>query len=166
MRFSTTELHAATLRRARPDEAAALSALAWRSKAAHGYPLDWLALRADDLTVTPAQLADPAREAWVIETGRTLVGWGAGEVGKSSRCTYKIVHLRVEPYDQRRGHGRRLVEALLDCARAEGCDRCEVVSDPHAQGFYERCGFSCVGHVPSLSAGRARPLLQKTFELF
>lgn len=47
----------ATIRPARPDEAAALSALALHAKAHWGYDEAFLAACRDDLTVTPGDIA-------------------------------------------------------------------------------------------------------------
>jgi len=42
---------------------------------------------------------------------------------------------------QRRGYGRRLLEAAERFAQAQGCTRAESHVDASAVGFYERCGF-------------------------
>lgn len=43
---------------------------------------------------------------------------------------------------QRRGFGRRLLEAAERFARQQGCTRIEASADPDAVRFYERCGFT------------------------
>jgi len=45
---------------------------------------------------------------------------------------------------QRRGHGRRLLQAAERFASEQGCTRVESHADPGAIGFYERCGFARV----------------------
>ena len=49
--------------------------------------------------------------------------------------------LFVEPDRMRRGVGRRLVEDLLDAARAEGVEHVWVTANPHAMAFYTAVGF-------------------------
>ena len=55
-------------------------------------------------------------------------------------ATFRRVAIRDDV--QRRGHGRRLLEAAERFARQEGCTRIESYADPDAVGFYERCGFT------------------------
>jgi GNAT superfamily N-acetyltransferase len=45
---------------------------------------------------------------------------------------------------QRRGHGRRLLQAAERFASEQGCTRVESHVDPDATGFYECCGFTRV----------------------
>ena len=45
---------------------------------------------------------------------------------------------------QRRGHGRRLLQAAERFASEQGCTHIESHVDPRAVEFYERCGFSRV----------------------
>jgi GNAT superfamily N-acetyltransferase len=49
--------------------------------------------------------------------------------------------LFVEPGSMRRGVGRRLVEDVVEFARAEGAVRVLVTANPHAMAFYESVGF-------------------------
>jgi GNAT superfamily N-acetyltransferase len=55
-------------------------------------------------------------------------------------ATFRRVAIRDDV--QRRGHGRRLLEAAERFARHQGCTRVESQVDPDAVGFYERCGFT------------------------
>jgi GNAT superfamily N-acetyltransferase len=58
---------------------------------------------------------------------------------------------------QRRGHGRRMLEAAERFASEQGCTRVESHVDPHAVDFYERCGFARVAP----TAGNAAMLMTK-----
>lgn len=49
---------------------------------------------------------------------------------------------------QRRGHGRRLLEAAERFARQRGCTRVETHADPDAVRFYERCGYTRADPAP------------------
>jgi GNAT superfamily N-acetyltransferase len=68
--------------------------------------------------------------------------------------------LFVEPERQRRGIGRMLVEHCCEFARRRSSPALHVVGNPHAEGFYLRCGFALVG-ATSTRFGAA-PLLEKT----
>ena len=47
----------------------------------------------------------------------------------------------VDPRFQRRGIGRRLVDALVTEVTAAGCQWLHVDYEPHLDGFYRGCGF-------------------------
>ena len=48
----------------------------------------------------------------------------------------------VDPDRQRRGIGRRLVEALVDEVRSSGCEWLHVDHEPHHEHFYRQSGFA------------------------
>jgi predicted N-acetyltransferase YhbS len=53
--------------------------------------------------------------------------------------------LFVEPDRMRRGVGRRLVEDVVDRARADGVETVWVTANPHAMAFYAAVGFRVDG---------------------
>ena len=55
-------------------------------------------------------------------------------------ATFRRVAIRDDA--QRRGHGRRLLQAAERFATQQGCTRIETHADPDAVEFYERCGFT------------------------
>ena len=55
-------------------------------------------------------------------------------------ATFRRVAIRDDV--QRRGFGRRMLEAAQGFARQQGCTRIESHADPDAVRFYERCGFT------------------------
>jgi GNAT superfamily N-acetyltransferase len=128
------------VRAAQPDEAAALSALALRSKAHWGYRPAFMAMCVAELTVTPE----------LIDEGLALVAERSGRIAGFIVCTpvdaasAELDMIFVEPEAIGQGIGRLL----------------EVASDPHAEPFYRSCGFEPVGTVPSGSIpGRLLPRL-------
>ena len=52
--------------------------------------------------------------------------------------------LFVEPGTWRQGFGRALVEHCCQMAKVCGASALHVVGNPHAEGFYEACGFKIV----------------------
>ena len=56
-----------------------------------------------------------------------------------AKAVFRRVAIREDL--QRRGYGRRLLEAAEEFARQNRCTRIESHVDPTAVGFYERCGF-------------------------
>ena len=76
-----------------------------------------------------------------------LIFWAAdGAVGviridvRAPVAALRRVAVRVDL--QRRGYGRRLLEAAEQFAQAHGCTRVESRVDPGAIGFYDRCGYA------------------------
>jgi len=145
------------------DEAVELSAIGTRSKAFWGYDAAFMAACRDELTVTPADLADP-RKIWrLAEVDGRIAGYfgvvpydedGSGSSGE-------IEALFVEPGNIGSGLGRTLFNALVELARSYGYRRLVIQSDPNALGFYEAMGAVKIGELASDSIpGRSLPLLE------
>jgi GNAT superfamily N-acetyltransferase len=146
-----------TIRRARPEEAAALSALAVRSKASWGYDEAFMKACVDELGVS----ADFVRRhpVYVIEEGRRLLGFYTLEPLADGEV--ELGHLFVEPGAFRRGCGTRLLEHARTTARAAGHAVLVIQGDPNAEGFYRAMGAAKIGARPSASIpGRELPLFR------
>ena len=144
------------IRAARSDEAAALSALALRSKALWGYSPEFLEQCRPELTLRAADLS--ARRAHVGEEAGTLLGFftvcGVPPEGELD-CLY------VDPSAIGAGVGRALLRAAMALARTEGFVALAIQSDPNAESFYLRHGATRTGDTPSGSIpGRSLPLLR------
>lgn len=70
----------------------------------------------------------------------------------------ELEDLFVEPDRMRRGVARRLVEDVLDIARAEGIAHVWVTANPHAMAFYTAVGFRSAG--TAATAGGPAPRLR------
>lgn len=116
-----------TIRAARPDDADELSRVARAAKAHWGYPPEYLALWADDLTVTPQFVRDNA--VFCAERDGAPVGFYAIE---SADDGWEIGHLWVGPAHIGKGIGTRLLRHAADWAHARGIETLRIVSDPHA----------------------------------
>jgi GNAT superfamily N-acetyltransferase len=145
-----------TLRLARPDEAAALSELALRSKAHWGYSDEFIEACRDELTVHRSQ----------IDAGRVIVAEMDGAVVGTATLGGRppegdVENCFVEPDHIGTGVGRALFAALRAAAVDTGFTRLRIESDPNALGFYEHQGAIKIGEAPSGSIpGRVLPLLQ------
>ena len=145
-----------TIRRARPDEADALTALATRAKAHWGYDAEFMARVLDAMSLSGADVE--AHEVWLLEdtTGR-VVGFHRVIPGDPA----EVEDMWVEPDAMGNGHGRRLFEHAMAVARASGASALELDADPNAVGFYERMGMRRIGETSStLIAGRALPRMR------
>lgn len=130
-----------TLRLARSDEREALEALQMQASLANEGDRQAIQDNPDAIDVPVDQIE--AGLVIVAETKGALLGFAAllpradGEVD--------VDGLFVDPGLWRRGVGRALVARCADMARLRGASRLYVLGNPHALGFYERCGFEPLG---------------------
>ena len=145
-----------SIREAHPDEAAALSALAVRSKAHWGYDAEFLEACRADLTLTPGEIADSA--SFVCEGSAGVLGFS--RVVLMDERTAELDALFVDPTAIGCGAGKLLWERSLAAARELGARDLVLQSDPHAEGFYLSRGARRIGEVASaLLPGRTLPLM-------
>lgn len=144
------------IRRARADEADALSALARRSKAHWGYDGDFLERVREAMTLYPEDV--DAHEVWVLEsTFGPPIGYHRVIPGDPA----ELEDLWVEPSAIGSGAGRLLFEHAVEIARSGGASALEIDADPNAVGFYERMGAVHIGETRSpLIPGRSLPRLR------
>lgn len=140
-----------------PDEAAALSALAFAAKAHWGYPGAVMEAWRDELRITHEVLRRPHGVACV---GARVAGFYT--LAPAPR-DWELDNLWVDPGFMERGIGRVLLGHALAAARAGGARRLRIDSDPHAERFYLACGARPTGVVPAPIPGdpaRVRPQLE------
>ncbi|WP_235939711.1 GNAT family N-acetyltransferase [Occultella kanbiaonis] len=148
------------IRRAIPGEAAALSALALRSKAHWGYDDDFLEMCRAELTYTEAQTA-----AWglMVAVDDDDVPLGLYRI-HGDPLAGELDALFVEPDRIGTGLGGTLLRHALDTAREAGFRTLGLDADPGAEAFYAHAGATTVGSTASGSIpGRRLPRMR--FEL-
>ena len=144
------------IRRALPDDADALSALAQRSKAHWGYDAGFLERVRDAITLQPNDIR--VHEVWLLESP---TGEPIGHYRVIPGDPAELEDLWVEPDAIGTGAGRLLFEHALGVARAGGATAMEIDADPNALGFYERMGAARISDTPStLIPGRVLPRLR------
>ena len=147
------------LRPARSGEAAALSALAVRSKGHWGYDEQFMATCARELTWNETELASVV--IWVAENqaGKML---GFCEL-RLADGLLELDALYVDPSAMGQGAGKALWSKAEDAAREWSARAIGLDADPHAVGFYEHMGAKVVGEAPSGSIpGRMLPRMEST----
>ncbi len=85
---------------------------------------------------------------WVLARDTRIMGYGVLAVGAGEA---HVLNVCVAPPHQGRGHGRRLLQRLLDTARWYGAKRVFLEVRPSnatAQALYESAGFNIVGRRP------------------
>ncbi|MFT3800935.1 MAG: GNAT family N-acetyltransferase [Burkholderiaceae bacterium] len=147
----------ALIRRARPGEADALTALCRRAKAHWGYSADQIARWRDELTVHADVLA--THPAWVAERDGRAIGYCLLRAGEPYWC---LEDLFVDPAAIGQGVGRGLMAVALTAARDGGARGLAIDADPHAEPFYLAQGArrvgTCAAPIPGEPA-RVRPQL-------
>lgn len=101
-------------------------------------PDDWSA------AVYREEITHPARVYLACEVDGVLIAWGGVYCAESA----EILTIGVAPTHQRRGHGGRMLEALLEAARARSAREVflEVrADDAGAQELYRKHGFQEIG---------------------
>jgi GNAT superfamily N-acetyltransferase len=149
-----------TIRPAHPRDAARLSAIALAVKRDWGYPERWLAVWAQQLSVTPAYIR--AHAVFVARGTRRLCGFCA--LVERPRF-WELDHFWIHPDSMGQGIGRRLFARALNHVRGRGPRVLRIVSDPNAAGFYQRMGARRVGSVsvPVSGVQRRLPRLEVHF---
>jgi GNAT superfamily N-acetyltransferase len=146
--------------RAKPDDAARLTKIAFMSKRHWGYPERWIASWTHLLTVEPRSIAEQETYTAYVEgvpVGFYSLGRGPGRIS--------LEHLWVLPEAMRRGVGRALFAHAVERVRALGCETLEIESDPNAAGFYEHMGAHRVATTVTELEGRPRELPVLVYEI-
>ncbi len=153
-----------TLRRARPDEADALSHIAKVAKAHWGYDQTQLKSWESELSYEP----DYIRDHWVTvaEQGSEMDGDHRDSVSLLGVCALEsfgdqleIAGLWVLPDCMGQGIGKTLLRAALAHCREQRIKTLRLLSDPNAVGFYEATGAVLIGHERGSPNGRLLPLM-------
>jgi GNAT superfamily N-acetyltransferase len=130
-----------TFRLAVADERDALEALQWRASLANEGDREAMLANPDAITLPASQIE--AGLVIVAEAGGTVAGFAALLPRDDGEA--ELDGLFVEPGLWRGGVGRALVERCCQMARAMGASHLHVLGNPHALGFYGRCGFAPLG---------------------
>ena len=145
------------IRRARPDEARALTDLSMRAKRSNGYDGAFMEACRAELTVTPSSMAED--EYWVAESD-TLCGCVC-LIDNRDGASGEVHAFFIDPAKQRQGIGRLLWRKVVERAKAKGLAMLHLDADPFAVPFYEAMGFVVVGEAPSGSIeGRILPRME------
>jgi GNAT superfamily N-acetyltransferase len=161
-----------SVRPAWPDDAvevARIQTVTWRTAYRSVLPADVLD-EWDDAAATEAWRTaiatppTPAHGVLVAIERNTVVGFAAygpaeladGEQPDPAGPTSEVATLLVEPRWGRRGHGSRLLAAVVDLTRATGAARLTAwlpEADEVSAGFYESAGWAREGWVRTLETG-------------
>jgi ribosomal protein S18 acetylase RimI-like enzyme len=148
---------AATIVRAKPEDAEALTQIAHAAKRHWGYPENWIEAWRDVLTMRPEFIAGNISFC-AIEDDRAVGFY----ILTAEADGLHLDHLWVLPEAMRRGIGRALFEHAAAEAQKAGRSHIKIEADPNAEGFYRRMGAVRTGTAISEVCGQRRelPLLE------
>ena len=130
-----------TFRQAEPRDQQALEAVQWRASLSN--PGDREALLANPTAIELPLAQIETGGVFVAEETGSILGFAA--ILPRSDGDSELDALFVEPKTWRQGVGRALIEHCCKAAKVSGARAIHVVGNPHAEGFYESCGFEQVG---------------------
>ena len=148
------------IRRARPDEADHLTALAHAAKRHWGYPESWIAHWKSDLTITTEFIS--TNEVFVALAGKDIIGCSALVLSDS---VAELEHMWIKPEYMGKGVGRELLAQVTNRAANLDLRELEISADPNAEGFYRHMGAVRIGEIHSEIEGQPRVLPRMKLEL-
>lgn len=139
------------LRRARGEDAPALTTLTYLSKQSNGYDDAFMAACADELRVTPE---DIAANHFLLAEEASGTPLGCACLTPEGEISSFFIH----PDHKRQGIGRGLWQQLRETATSLNLTHLTLDADPDAVPFYRAMGFEVIGQTPSGSIpGRHLP---------
>lgn len=117
-----------------------LEALQWRASLNNSGDRDALLSHPDAIELPLEQIRDGG--VFVAEIAGSTKGFAAILPRDGD---FELDALFVEPSAWRQGIGRALVEHCAAAARAVGAESLHVLGNPHAESFYNACGFNTLG---------------------
>ena len=129
------------VRRAVASEQKQLEALQWRASLNNPGDREALLAHPDAIELSLEQIRDGG--VFVAEIAGSTMGFAA--ILPREDGDFELDALFVEPSAWRQGIGRALIEHCAAAARAMGAASLHVLGNPHAEGFYNACGFNMLG---------------------
>lgn len=146
----------AKILKAIPTDSNHLSQIAWQSKSHWNYPKEWMELWRAGLTITPEIIAKNDVFKLVVNNG-TITGC---IVLITEKDILWIEHLWVLPAYIGHGFGKQLLQIALTQTVRPLHQTIKVVSDVHAEAFYQKMGFTTVSQYESVPKGRFLPVME------
>jgi GNAT superfamily N-acetyltransferase len=131
----------AVVRVAHESERALLEALQWRASLNNPGDREALLANEDAIALPVEQIRGGG--VFVYEAAGAIMGFAA--ILPRADGDSELDALFVEPDAWRRGIGRALVDHCAGEARKANATALHVVGNPHAEAFYESCGFRKLG---------------------
>ena len=147
------------IRRAGPEDAEALSQIAFAAKAYWGYPARWLQIWKPQLTFDSTTLEE--NEGWGAEKDGIPVAFYMLQEREHNGW---LEDLWVSPEFIGQRGGKELFSHAAELCRRRGYTTLQLEADPSAVGFYRKMGMQKVGERHSEVEGQSRilPIMELT----
>jgi GNAT superfamily N-acetyltransferase len=146
--------------RAKPQDAEALTEIAYAAKRHWGYPERWIESWRDLLTMRPEFIA--GNVAYSAMDDDRVVGF---YLLTTESDGVHLDHLWIAPHAMGRGFGRALFGHAVEQARRLGHKTLRIEADPNAEGFYARMGARRVGEAVTNIENQRRELPLLLYDL-
>jgi len=147
------------IRPAAKDEAGRLTQIAHDAKRYWGYPEHWIKHWQDDLTISPDFIV--ANQVFLAEQDDQILGFYALKIQHEKA---ELDHLWVAPEHIGTGVGKQLFLHAMQSSARRNISEIEILSDPNAEGFYQKMGAHRVGEAVSEIDGKSRGLPRLTID--
>lgn len=147
------------IRKASTEDHPQLTALAHESKRHWGYPDNWISHWKDALTITPEYIE--VNQVFVAEDDERIIGFYALVVSDNRA---ELDHMWVSPDHLGTGVGKALFVHAMRSAKGQNLSEVEILSDPNAEGFYQKMGAYRTGESVSEVDGQSRVLPRLTID--
>ena len=149
-----------TIRCAKPSDALFLTSISFGAKRYWNYPEEYLEIWHDELTITEEYIEE--NMVFVAQKKDTIIGYcSVAEVKEDYwrgetfiKAGYWLDHIFIRPAYIRNGIGRELIDALVEYCRENNIEVLNILSDPNANGFYDKIGATYIQDMPSNIEGR------------
>jgi N-acetylglutamate synthase-like GNAT family acetyltransferase len=146
------------IEKATPSDSSILTEITKKSKAYWGYSPEQIESWAAQLTVSEEYLQNYTAYNLVLEN--KIIGYYAFKQVDAS--TIKLDNLFLLPDHIGKGNGRLLMEDFLKRVRDPKIDKLVLHSEPFAEAFYTKFGFTVVGQMETSIPGRFLPIMEKS----
>lgn len=148
------------IRCAKPSDALFLTSISFGAKRYWNYPEEYLEIWHDELTITEEYIEE--NMVFVAQKKDTIIGYCSVTEVKEDywrgetfiKAGHWLDHIFVRPAYIRNGIGRELIDALVDYCRENNIEVLNILSDPNANGFYDKIGARYIQDMPSNIEGR------------
>jgi len=147
------------IRRAAPEDAAALTQISHAAKRHWGYPEHWIQHWSADLTITPEFITQ--NEVYVAARREEILGFYALVIADGQA---ELEHMWVRPEHIGAGIGKELFLHAMQRASSLSVAVVGITADPNAEGFYQQQGATRVGTAESEIDGKPRLLPRLTID--
>lgn len=141
--------------RATPDQAEAFRQIARASKQHWGYSPDYMQVWNHEQSLTPDFILNHPVYYAVVATA--VAGFYALDM-----ATYpcELKHLWIAPNYIGQGIGKRLFAHLTAFLEHRGVSRCQILAEPHAEGFYQHMGAVKIDQKVLPHLGQVLPIME------